>query len=287
VKLGRLREHHRFFCRLTNRNTQIRNVAKQHGLWELKKSMKIINTGTSMAISLPGAVWSSKNEPYRIGVRARSFVPSFPKMIDTSSMTTEKAIPKRDSDALRKMNDEELITAFQNGDRDVYRILVERHQERIRNLLFSIFHDSNFIDDIAQEVFIKAYQALPNFRFEASFYTWLYRIAVNKSRDELRKKKLRRFFSFETLDEGTNKELNMRLSVPPEDRDTQELVALGLQTLPEKFRTAVVLKDIEGLSYEEIADVMQCELGTVKSRISRARAMLRKALKPLLEEVQS
>ena len=77
----------------------------------------------------------------------------------------------------------------------------------------------------------------------------------------------------------------MRLSVPPEDRDTQELVALGLQSLPEKFRTAVVLKDIDGLSYEEIAEVMQCELGTVKSRISRARSMLRKVLKPLLEEV--
>ena len=79
--------------------------------------------------------------------------------------------------------------------------------------------------------------------------------------------------------------MNVRLSVPPEDRDTQELIALGLQSLPEKFRTAVVLKDIDGLSYEEIAEVMQCELGTVKSRISRARSMLRKALKPLLEEV--
>jgi RNA polymerase sigma-70 factor (ECF subfamily) len=108
---------------------------------------------------------------------------------------------------------------------------------------------------------------------------------VNKSRDELRKKKARRFFSFQTLDEGIEKELNVRLSVPPEDRDVKELVAMGLQTLPEKFRTAVILKDIEGLAYEEIAEVMQCELGTVKSRISRARAMLRKALKPLMEEV--
>jgi RNA polymerase sigma-70 factor (ECF subfamily) len=248
--------------------------------------MKSNESGASMAIPLPGADWSSKEQPYQIGVRARSFVPSFQKSHETSSMTNDKILSKSSPDVLRKMNDEALITAFQSGDHDAFRFLVERHQERIRNLLFSIFHDSNFIDDLAQEVFIKAYQALPRFRFEASFYTWLYRIAVNKSRDELRKKKIRRFFSFQTLDEGIDKEINLRLSVPPEDRDTQELVALGLQSLPEKFRTAVVLKDIDGLSYEEIAEVMQCELGTVKSRISRARSMLRKALKPLLEEVE-
>jgi RNA polymerase sigma-70 factor (ECF subfamily) len=248
--------------------------------------MKPFERGESMAIPLPGAGWSSKNGPCKIGVRSRSLVPSFQKLSDTDTMQNDHIIPKLNTDTLHRMNDEELITAFQSGDRDVYRILVERHQERIRNLLFSIFHDRDFIDDLAQEVFIKAYQALPNFRFEASFYTWLYRIAVNKSRDELRKKKLRRFFSFQTLDEGIEQDLHSRLSVQPENRDTQELVALGLQVLPEKFRTAVVLKDIEGLSYEEIADVMRCKLGTVKSRISRARAMLRKALKPLLEEVQ-
>ena len=238
-----------------------------------------------MALPMPGEEWPSKDKPYQIGVRARSFVPSFIKTNDASSMINDQILPKPNVEILRKMSDEELITTFQSGDHNVYRFLVERHQERIRNLLFSIFHDRDFIDDLAQEVFIKAYQALPRFRFEASFYTWLYRIAVNKSRDELRKKKLRRFFSFQTLDEGIEKEVNVRLSVAPEDRDTQELVALGLQSLPEKFRTAVVLKDIDGLSYEEIAEVMQCELGTVKSRISRARSMLRKALKPLLEEV--
>jgi RNA polymerase sigma-70 factor, ECF subfamily len=249
--------------------------------------MKSNQTGGSVAISVPGAGWSSEKRSYRIGVRAGSFVPSFTKTNDTDYMTNAQGIHKPTAEVLRKMNDDALINEFQSGNRDVYRFLVERHQERIRNLLFSIFHDRDIIDDLAQEVFIKAYQALPRFRFEASFYTWLYRIAVNKSRDELRKKKIRRFFSFQTLDDGVEKELNVRLSVPPENRDTQELVAMGLQTLPEKFRTAVVLKDIDGLSYEEIAEVMQCELGTVKSRISRARAMLRKALKPLMEEVQA
>jgi len=252
-----------------------------------EKTMEARNIGGSMAVPFPRGEWNGHENPEHIGVRRRSFVPSLPRMNDANSMINDQAQPKPNAEVLRKMDDEALITTFQSGDLDVYRFLVERYQERIRNLLFSIFHDRDFIDDLAQEVFIKAYQALPHFRFEASFYTWLYRIAVNKSRDELRKKKARRFFSFQTLDEGIEKELNFRLSVPPENRDTQELVAMGLQTLPEKFRTAVVLKDIEGLSYEEIAEVMQCQLGTVKSRISRARAMLRKALKPLMEEVQS
>ncbi len=238
-----------------------------------------------MTIPLPGTAWTSKDKTYKIGVRSRSFVPSSAEAGNEDVIKDDRIISKLNSDTLREMDDEELIAAFQSGERDVYRYLVERHQERIRNLLFSIFHDNDFINDLAQEVFIKAYQALPNFRFEASFYTWLYRIAVNKSRDELRKKKLRRFMSFQNLDEGADQNLQNLLSVQPENRDTQEVISIGLQVLPEKFRMAVVLKDIEGLSYEEIAEIMKCKIGTVKSRISRARAMLRKALKPLLEEV--
>jgi RNA polymerase sigma-70 factor (ECF subfamily) len=242
--------------------------------------------GGIVAIPIFGGKWPVNENHIEVGVRARSFVPSHSATDSIYNNMTDYTIPRPSAEEFRKMSDDALITTFQTGNRDVYRILVERYQERIRNLLFSIFHDRDFIDDLAQEVFIKAYQALPGFRFEASFYTWLYRIAVNKSRDELRKKKLRRFFSFQTLDEGLDNELQARLSIAPENRDLQEFVALGLKTLPEKFKTAVVLKDIEGLSYEEIAEVMQCELGTVKSRISRARAMLRKTLKPILEEVQ-
>lgn len=181
-------------------------------------------------------------------------------------------------------SDEVLITLFQHGEKEVYRILVERYQERVRNLIYSIFHDSGMVDDLAQEIFIKAYEALPTFRLDSSFYTWIYRITVNKSRDEMRRRKVRRFLSFQTLVDEANKELVTKLSVAPEERDAQEIVALGLQALPEKFRSAIILKDIEGLSYEEIADILQCELGTVKSRLSRARSMLRKILQPLLEE---
>ena len=204
----------------------------------------------------------------------------------TRVLPDSASIPHTETDqSLAAKSDEALITMFKAGDRHTFKLLVERHQDRVRNLIFSIFHDPAVVEDIAQEVFIKAYEALDRFRFESSFYTWVYRIAVNKSRDELRKRKFRRFFSFQNLDEGIAEELEARIAVPPADRDTAELVTLGLNTLPEKFRTAIVLKDLEGLSYEEIADVMQCEIGTVKSRLSRARAMLRKALQPLLQEI--
>jgi RNA polymerase sigma-70 factor (ECF subfamily) len=185
---------------------------------------------------------------------------------------------------LQAKSDEVLITLVQQGDRGAFRLLVERHQERIRNLIYSIFHEPEIVDDLAQEVFIKAYEALPNFRFQSSFYTWLYRIAVNKSRDELRKRKVRRWFSLQTLMDSADKDLVSKTVVEPHDNELQGLVAAGLRSLPDKYRIAITLKDLDGLSYEEIAEIMECEIGTVKSRLSRARAMLRKVLEPLVKE---
>lgn len=187
-------------------------------------------------------------------------------------------------EAMETRNDDVLISLFQSGDQGVFRVLVERYQERIRNLLFSIFHETETIDDLAQEVFIKAYEGLGRFRFESSFYTWLYRIAVNRARDELRKRKVRRFFSFHGLDDSTEKEVTERTTVQPVSVDEQELVAKGLEALPEKYRMPVILKDLDGLSYEEISEVLECEVGTVKSRLSRGRTMLRNILAPLLRE---
>ncbi len=187
-------------------------------------------------------------------------------------------------DQLEGKSDEVLVSLFQAGETGVFRLLVERHQERIRNLLYSIFHEPATIDDLTQDVFIKAFEGLGRFRFESSFYTWLYRIAVNRSRDELRKRRIRRFFSFQSLDESEDQELRERTTIDPVTTETQELVEKGLKALPEKFRLPVILKDLDGLSYEEIAEVLQCEIGTVKSRLSRGRAMLRTILKPLLEE---
>jgi RNA polymerase sigma-70 factor (ECF subfamily) len=187
--------------------------------------------------------------------------------------------------ALDEKSDEMLITLFQQGERDAFRVLVERYHARIKNLIYSIFHEPDIIDDLAQEVFIKAYQSLPHFRFQSSFYTWLYRIAVNKSRDELRKRRVRRLISLQAMMEAREHEVDETLKVQPDDSELQQLIARGLQALPEKFRLPIILKDVDGLSYEEMAEVMECEIGTVKSRLSRARALLREALKPYLKEM--
>ena len=186
--------------------------------------------------------------------------------------------------ALDQKSDEVLITLFQQGEEGVFRILVDRYQEKLRNLMYSIFNESDIVDDLAQEVFIKAYEALPNFRFQSSFYTWLYRIAVNRARDEMRKRKIRKWLTLDAMMESRDKEFHDKMTTHPESSDAQELVSHGLQQLPEKFRIAIVLKDIDGLSYEQMSEVLQCEIGTVKSRLSRARSMLRKVLKPLLQE---
>lgn len=221
-----------------------------------------------------------------VGVRARTFV-SFDRkkegMNTTMKNDTEKP-PALTLSELRQLGDYELVERFQQGNELSFQLLVERYQNRIRNLVYSIFRDHALADDIAQEVFIKAYRALPSFRYESSFYTWLYRIAINKSRDEMRHRKLQRFFSLEQLDEGAEAEIQARIATQPRNTDDQEIVALGLKLVPEPFKSAVILRDIEGMPYEEIAEILQCELGTVKSRIARGRAMLRKALKPLLEE---
>jgi len=180
--------------------------------------------------------------------------------------------------------DDVLIARVQTGDHRAFHHLVRRHQERIRNLLFAMFREHELVDDLAQEVFIKAYEALPGFRFESSFYTWLYRIAVNKGRDELRRRKLRRFFSLQHLDDNVRADLEARIAERPHDLEATDLVALGLRTLPDHQREVIIMKDLQGFSYEEIAEILDVEVGTVKSRLSRARTAMRNVLGPLLRE---
>ncbi len=197
-------------------------------------------------------------------------------------MVNQAVVSVTDS-SLDQQSDDVLITLFQSGEEGAFRFLVERYSQRVRNLIYSIFNESSVVDDIAQEVFIRVYEALPRFRFESSFYTWLYRITVNKSRDELRKKRTRKFFSLHAMLDASNAELQSKIRVLPDDGSAKELVNKGLQQLPEKFRIPIILKDIDGLSYEEMAEIMQCKVGTVKSRLSRARSMMRKILAPLLD----
>jgi RNA polymerase sigma-70 factor (ECF subfamily) len=182
-------------------------------------------------------------------------------------------------------SDDSLIMLFQNGDASVFRYLVERYQEKIRNLIYSIFNESGIVDDLTQEVFIKAFEALPKFRFESSFYTWLYRIAVNRSRDEMRRRKVKRFFSFHSVETSTNRSLDEMVSTTFDDEQTHEVIERTLNAMPEKYRIPIILKDVDGLSYDEIAEVLECEIGTVKSRLSRGRSMLKEKLKPLITDV--
>lgn len=185
---------------------------------------------------------------------------------------------------LDEKSDDVLITLFQAGEERAFKVLVERYQERIRNVIYSVLRDPEVIDDLAQDIFIKVYEALPRFRFESSLYTWLYRITINKTRDEIRKKRVRRVISFESLEKKAEREISERLRVEPYDFEPKEIVSAGLRALPEKFRMPIILKDIDGRSYEEIAEILECRIGTVKSRLSRGRTMLRDVLRPLLEE---
>jgi RNA polymerase sigma-70 factor (ECF subfamily) len=182
---------------------------------------------------------------------------------------------------IEQKSDDSLIMLFQNGDKSTFRYLLERYQEKVRNLIFSIFNEPDIVDDLAQEVFIKAYEALPNFRFESSFYTWLYRIAVNRSRDEMRRRKVKRFFTFQAVESSSKLKVENLLTTTFDDENNREVIEKALKQLPEKYRMPIILKDIDGLSYDEISEVLHCEVGTVKSRLSRGRTMLKEILEPL------
>ena len=175
-------------------------------------------------------------------------------------------------------DDFSLIKQFIDGDESVFSELVKRHKEKVRNIIYLTLSDTDSVDDIGQEVFITVYKHLKNFRFESQFTTWLYRITINKCKDHLRKKNIRSIFLPLRYDEPVFESIN-------EDTDIKHIVGNAIATLPDKLRIPLVLKDLEGFSYQEIADTMECEIGTVKSRIFRAREALKKILKPLEKEL--
>ncbi len=173
-----------------------------------------------------------------------------------------------------------LIKSFQNGDKDAFTELVMRHKDKIRNLIYLTLGDVDYIDDISQDVFISAFHKLDNFRFESKFTTWLYRVTINKCRDYLRKKRIRHIFL--PLQEEIH---NPAIRMKPENMDIPKIVRRAIERLPEKLKEPLILRDIQGLSYKEIAEKLDTEVGTVKSRIFRARESLKIILEPIQKEL--
>lgn len=185
--------------------------------------------------------------------------------------------------------DQQLVERVQRGDKAAFDLLVSKYQRKIFRLLSRLIRDAAEVEDVAQEAFIKAYRALPNFRGESAFYTWLYRIAINTAKNHLVSQGRRAPTSTETeieeaetFDDGEHlRDLNtpeaMLLS-----RQVADAVNRAVERLPEDLRTAVVLRELEGLSYEEIAETMNCPIGTVRSRIFRAREAIAEELRPVL-----
>ena len=181
---------------------------------------------------------------------------------------------------LKLDDDFSLVKRFIDGDDSTFRLLVKRHKEKVRNIIYLTLGDSDAVDDIAQEVFITVYKNLKNFRFESLFTTWLYRITVNKCKDHLRKKNVRKIFV--PIKEANGE---LRNDSVTEQSDISKFVMNAISKLPQKLKVPLLLKDIEGFSYQEIAETMECEIGTVKSRIFRAREGLKKILQPMETEL--
>lgn len=185
--------------------------------------------------------------------------------------------------------DQQLVERVQRGDKRAFDLLVSKYQRKLGRLLSRFIRDPAEVEDVAQEAFIKAYRALPSFRGDSAFYTWLYRIGINTAKNYLVATGRRAPTSTE-LDaeeaEGLDSAEQLRDLNTPENqlmsRQVGETVNQTLESLPEELRTALTLREIEGLSYEEIAEAMQCPVGTVRSRIFRAREAIAEKLRPLL-----
>ncbi len=178
-------------------------------------------------------------------------------------------------------DDFSLIKRFIDGDGSVFQLLVKRHKEKVRNIIYLTISTSSSVDDIAQEVFITVYKNLKHFRFESQFTTWLYRITVNKCKDHLRKINVRKIFI--PIKEAAGEPGG---GIDTESKDVSNIVMNAISELPAKLRVPLLLKDIEGFSYQEISETLRCEMGTVKSRIFRAREGLRNILKPMESELR-
>ncbi|MBC7699634.1 RNA polymerase sigma factor RpoE [Aquabacterium sp.] len=220
-------------------------------------------------------------------VSAQAFDPSI--SVGVEGQETGPAVtPIVDVDAL-------LVERVQRGDQRAFEMLVVKYQRRIQRLIARMVRDVDLVEDIAQETFIRAYRALPNFRGESAFYTWLYRIAVNTAkkaliglrRDPLVTESSRAGAGDDDDSDTSRVENELTTGETPESlmasRQIANTVNAAIEALSEDLRQAITLREIEGLSYEEIAQVMGCPIGTVRSRIFRARDAIAQRLRPLLD----
>jgi RNA polymerase sigma-70 factor (ECF subfamily) len=197
-------------------------------------------------------------------------------------------LSERDADQL-------LVDRVKSGDQQAFNLLVRKYERKVVRLISRLVRDPSEVEDVAQEAFIKAYRALPQFRGDSAFYTWLYRIAVNTAKNYLVAQGRRPIPLSDTLSEDEDGESFGREDVVSDNhtpeaellsRQIAETVNRAIEALPQDLRTAVTLREIEGLSYEEIAEAMNCPIGTVRSRIFRAREAIAEQLRPLLDTPQ-
>jgi RNA polymerase sigma-70 factor (ECF subfamily) len=185
--------------------------------------------------------------------------------------------------------DQQLVERAQRGDKRAFELLVMKYQRKLGRLLSRLVRDPAEVEDVTQEAFIKAYRALPSFRGESAFYTWLYRIAINTGKNYLvalgRRAPTTTGVDIEDAENFEDADALRVTSTPESEMEGKQIAATvnkAMEALPEDLRTAITLREIEGLSYEEIANVMNCPIGTVRSRIFRAREAIAADLRPLL-----
>ncbi|MGH8235655.1 MAG: RNA polymerase sigma factor RpoE [Steroidobacteraceae bacterium] len=186
-------------------------------------------------------------------------------------------------------SDQQLVERVQAGDKSAFDLLVRKYQHRVLKLVGRFVSDAAEAEDVAQEAFLKAYRALASFRGDSAFYTWLYRIAINTAKNALVSNRRRPVdFDLDLQDpEQYDRHARLKEGDTPEGvlltEEIRNVVERAMEQLPEDLRTAIVLRELEGLLYEEIAEAMDCPVGTVRSRIFRAREAIDRKLKPLLD----
>jgi RNA polymerase sigma-70 factor (ECF subfamily) len=179
-----------------------------------------------------------------------------------------------------KDTDYRLMRAIQNGDMVAFNELVDRYKNRLMNVIGRMLSSREEAEDVVQETFVRVYQHRQSFNFQHCFSTWIYTIGLNLARNELRRRKKFKFYEISDM-QGNEAELSVEAKIPS---GLPKALETAMKNLPDKYRMAFILRDIEELPYEEVAKVLDVPLGTVKSRVNRARMMLRDKLRPRMEE---